>query len=98
MIWTFTREAQPYPAQVLISVGRRNMKRAVDRNRIKRLVRESYRHEKLTMYEYLEQHNQRALLAIVYTAQDLSGSEQVNEKINLVMSRLLKEFDKQLAH
>jgi ribonuclease P protein component len=33
-------------SKVLISVPKKNLKRAVDRNHIKRLIRESYRHEK----------------------------------------------------
>jgi ribonuclease P protein component len=34
------------PAKILISVPKKNLKRAVDRNRIKRLIREGYRHKK----------------------------------------------------
>src|SRR6266446_10214859 len=35
--------ARAAPAQVLISVSTKNFKRAVDRNKIKRLIREAYR-------------------------------------------------------
>jgi ribonuclease P protein component len=34
------------PTQILISIPKKNLKRAIDRNRIKRLIRESYRQKK----------------------------------------------------
>jgi len=39
VVWLFSPNEQPLPAQMMVSVSRRMMKRAVDRNRVKRQVR-----------------------------------------------------------
>ncbi|MFV0249275.1 MAG: ribonuclease P protein component [Tenacibaculum sp.] len=44
-----------YLARVGVSVSRRNFKRAVDRNKIKRLIRETYRKEKHFVYSEISQ-------------------------------------------
>src|SRR5258705_10665449 len=43
-----------FPAQVLISVSTKNFKRSVDRNKIKRLIREAYRMNKHVLYDSLK--------------------------------------------
>lgn len=43
----------PAPAQAAFAVPKRNLKRAVDRNRMKRLMREAYRQQKHTHHERL---------------------------------------------
>jgi len=50
MMYLQTAHTSDFPCQVGVSVPKRNFKRAVDRNRIKRLLRESYRLEKYTVY------------------------------------------------
>ncbi|TDT44073.1 ribonuclease P protein component [Halospina denitrificans] len=44
MLATQTRAPEPSQSRLGIIVARKHLKRAVDRNRIKRLVRESFRH------------------------------------------------------
>ena len=41
----------PYKIQAGVTVSKRNFKKAVDRNRIKRLLREVYRKNKFMIYE-----------------------------------------------
>jgi ribonuclease P protein component len=89
--WLVLDKEHPYPAEVLISASKRSMKRAVRRNRIKRLVREAYRHQKMEFYDLLEEHQWHALVGIIYTSPDLMNFDQIKEKINRVMSRLLEE-------
>ena len=98
VVWLLTESDHPYPVRVLISVSRRTMKRAVDRNRVKRQVREVYRHQKDKIYAFLEEKKQHALLGIIFTGNELLTHEQTSEKINQVMARLLKEMKKQIDH
>lgn len=92
VIWLVTEVEQPSPAQVLISVSRRMMKRAVDRNRVKRQIRELYRHEKAMVYQYLEEKHKYALIGIIFAGNELLPFPNAQEKINQLMVRLLKEM------
>ena len=55
MIFLQTEHTSKFPSQVGVSVPKRNFKRAVDRNRIKRLMRESYRLQKEIVYNNIEE-------------------------------------------
>jgi ribonuclease P protein component len=50
VVWMIV-EKGTVPAKILISVPKRNFKKAVHRNYIKRLIRECYRKNKNTLYE-----------------------------------------------
>lgn len=57
-------------AQAGFSVPKRNFKLAVDRNRIKRQLREVYRLHKLSLIDRLEENNKKVALMIICTARE----------------------------
>ncbi len=86
-------EGGTYPASVAISVPKRLFKRAVDRNLLKRRIREAYRKQKSCFYSTLEKNNTRVNLVIQYNhhlildyqtiASGLSkGLDHLAEKVN----------------
>lgn len=76
------------PPQVLISVSKRTFKRAVDRNRLKRLIREAYRLHKHQLLE-AEGGHPVAMLAILYTGKEKSELPLLEKKLISGMQRLL---------
>ncbi|WP_046246181.1 ribonuclease P protein component [Hymenobacter terrenus] len=88
IVWVATEVPTVEPPQVLISVSKRTFKRAVDRNRIKRLIREAYR---LNKYRLLEQPNGHrvALLGIIFTGKEKSPLTLVEKKLISAFHRLL---------
>ena len=73
-----------YPAhQVLISVSTRNFKKAVDRNTIKRRIREAYRLNKLKILS-----PGKWLIAYIYIAKEMIPSEMIHKKLALTFERL----------
>ncbi len=80
-----------FPAQVLISVSKRNFKRAVDRNKIKRLIREAYRMNKHSLYESLQKKNRQLIIAILYTAKTIESFPIIQQKVIMLLARLAEK-------
>lgn len=79
------------PAQIAFAVPRRNLKRAVDRNRVKRLMREAYRTNKNELYAKLEGRANKIAWLVVYQGRadiDLRNTEQ---KITRALHRWLEQ-------
>lgn len=74
--------SEPFP-QLVISVSKRNFKHAVDRNRIKRLIREAYRLQKeelLSLFPF-----KPSYVAILYTAKEEIQLEELKKKLYLII-------------
>ena len=89
VFWKVSTEEIPSPAQVAVSASKKTFKKAVDRNRIKRLIREAWRHQKHTLYEHLEQNNLQIVLMLVYTPGEMPGQDTITQKVGEVVSKLL---------
>ncbi|MBS1496776.1 MAG: ribonuclease P protein component [Bacteroidetes bacterium] len=79
--------------QVGIGVSSKSFKKAVDRNRIKRLIRESWRLQKNTLQQQLQAGNKQLSVFILYTHKELPEYTFVFEKISQVLERLIKIAD-----
>lgn len=80
------------PAQLLVSASKRNFKSAVDRNRIKRIVREAYRNNKSIIWDYMDnmQENQ-ILISINYTAKTIVSYSEIERKLILILHSLIEK-------
>lgn len=72
------------PNQVLFSVPKRNFKKAVDRNRIKRQLREAYRLNK----SLLQDSEVKFCIGYIYTSKEKIPSKKVVEQLRESLVRL----------
>src|SRR3569832_293963 len=68
IIWLELQEST-VPVKIVISVPKRKFKKAVDRNRIKRLIREAYRKNKHKLIERLE--DKKIAMLLIYTSKTI---------------------------
>jgi len=76
-----------------VGVSAKNFKKAVDRNRIKRLTREAFRLQKYFLENKLNESGTGLNIFFIYTAKELPVYEQVVEKINSILKKLVKIAD-----
>ena len=75
--------------QVLISVSKKYFKRAHDRNRLKRQIREAYRLNKHKLMS--ENGHFLAVLGIIYIGKEKAAYNLIEKKLNSGLVRLVKE-------
>ena len=87
------REGQESPVQVLVSVSKRHFKHAVKRNRVKRQIREAYRHAKQPIYDKLEATPQRTVnMAFIWLADELFSSAEVAGRMGKLIQRMTERL------
>ena len=81
------------PCQSIISVSKRRFKKAVDRNTIKRMMRESYRLQKSNdLIPFLLKHNVTLYLAIQYVGKQILTYDVFHAAMNKMLKKLQDEF------
>ncbi len=90
-IFTLHTGAQASPCQVVFSAPKKSFKRAVDRNLIKRRMRESYRVNKQVLYNHLMEKQKNLHLLIIYTAKEIALFEEINSSLLKGLNTLIQK-------
>ena len=88
VIWQETKEKSEFPAKILISIPKRNIPKANQRNMLKRLIKECYRKQKKSLYQLLLQKEKHIIFAIIYQKTDALKYKELESEINLILNRL----------
>lgn len=86
VIWAIAPEDQETPVRIAFSVGRRNFKKAVSRNRIKRKMKEAYRLNKRILTELLS--NQKIRCVLIFIAREDLPNDVITKSIRTVLFKL----------
>lgn len=74
--------------ELLISVPKRKLHRAVDRNRMKRQIREAYRLHKQELWDAALASGKKVLLAFVSIDEQPCSTEKVSRSVVKILNRL----------
>jgi ribonuclease P protein component len=74
--------------QILISIPKRNFKKSVDRNRLKRQIREAYRLNRKKIFCELDPSKLPSYVGILYTSKEKIPYKKIEEKLILILERL----------
>ena len=85
------------PTQFGVGVSGKNFKKAVDRNRIKRLTREAYRLQNLSLKEKLKEKNIQLNVFFVYIDKELPDFNLVKEKLAVALKKLEMIIDENIS-
>ena len=81
------KEAEAESVQILVSVPKRKLHHAVDRNRVKRQVREAYRKQKTLLTSRLNE-GQRMAVAFLWLSDRLYSSAEIDSRMKSLLERI----------
>ena len=76
-----------------VGVSNRNFKRAVDRNRIKRLTREAWRLQNNELKEVAKSQDKQFHAFFIYTGRELPDFKTIKDKVAVALKKLADKID-----
>jgi len=83
------------PAKTMFLVSKKNIRLATKRNRIRRLIKESFRKNKNPFYSFLKKKKLNCVLAITYISKDLKTYKEIESKLNLSLQLLISRIEEE---
>jgi len=93
IIWIENKDNDFSLIQTGIAVPKRNLKKAHQRNLVKRRIREAYRLNKCQVHDYLAEKKKCILLLIIYNHKQILPYRDIEAKIKNILIRLVADID-----
>lgn len=87
----YTESDETSPVSILITVPKRKIKKAVDRNRIKRQIREAYRTQKQELLQVVEGNKRKLIVGFIYVGSQVYSSSIIKEHIDSLLAYLVEK-------
>lgn len=88
VVWCLNQIETEFPAQVAFSVLKKNYRRAVDRNLIKRRMREAYRKNKYSLYEKLDSLDISIAFIIIFRGAEITSCSNIEKHMKEMLAKL----------
>ena len=89
-----TADAEKGLVKCGVGLSGRYFKKAVDRNRVKRLLREAYRLQQHELVEFSEKNQKENSIFILYTGKELPEYESIYKSVGVALQKLIKKMTK----
>jgi len=83
--------ASDSPAKIGFAVSSKVFRKAVDRNKLKRLLRESFRLNKKRVYDHLSANKSSATFMLIFTGKKLVSHKEIDDEIIQLLTRFIKD-------
>lgn len=83
-----TKLGESVPCQAAVSVSKKRFKRAVDRNRIKRLLREAWRIEKAVLEKSLHGQEKQLGVVFIYAGNEIPTFKTIHKCMQSVLKKM----------
>lgn len=87
-VFLSVEEEQQKGVSILISVPKKRFHDAVDRNRVKRQIREVYRKNKHALAEQVAQSGKGLLVALIYVSAEIETTEQIEKRMIRLLDKI----------
>lgn len=92
LVWMPIEERRStFAVQFGLSVPKRRFKKAVDRNALRRKIREAYRLNKDRIYTELNDQDQQYAFMVLYTGQEILPYQEIEKAMQLMIRRFIKK-------
>ena len=86
-----------FNVQFGVGVSAKNFKKAVDRNRVKRLTREAWRLQKNELSRKAKEIQRQLNVFFIYTGKELPDFTTVKDKVAIVLKKLVDKIDENIS-
>lgn len=94
--WIIAPATLPSPAQIAVSIPKKMFRSAVERNVIRRRIREAYRKNKHILYDFLATLNVRVAFVLIFKGPSVidykTAEESVTDMINVLCTRIKQKY------
>lgn len=82
-----------FPVQMALSVPKRSFPKAVDRNRLRRKIREAYRLHKHSLYQELDSQEQQFALMVIYVAKETLTFQEIEKGVKKGFGKMMRKLN-----
>jgi len=93
VVYLFVKTEDEVSAKIMVNVPKKRFKRAVKRNRLKRLMREAYRLNKTLLINILSENNMNIYISFNYVSDEESDFATIEQKIKAALLKITEKIN-----